>query len=172
MQTPPVPAEPERKFQRASCRLSARFRVAGQPSRRAEILTVSIGGAFLATPRPPATGSLLQVEFVLDSHRFSLPGRVAWNSRENPSYRDRSGRRAGFAVEFESLGPQDRELLDRYVRHRNRAFRLLAFELDRPDPDPALIRAIFRQLCPGESTHIRHIRRLVRHELRHFRLRK
>jgi len=168
----PSPVGPERKFQRASCRAPARFHLAGQAGRRAEVLTIGIGGAFVATPRPPAVGAALQLEFALDFHRFRLHARVAWNSRENSSYRLGPNRRAGFAAEFESLSLAEREVVDRYVRHRNRAFRLLAFELDRPDPDPALIKAIFRQLCPGESSHARHVRKTVQHELRHFRLRK
>jgi hypothetical protein len=165
-------AGPERKFQRASCRVPARFRVPGQAARRAELLTIGIGGAFLATPRPPTVGAAVHLDFTLDAHHFRLPAWVAWNSRENLSYRRWPHRRAGFAAEFENLSLLDREVLDRYVRHRNRAFRLLAFELNRPDPDPALIKAIFRQLCPGQSSHARHIRKIVQHELRHFRLRK
>lgn len=171
MVNPPA-GGPERRFQRASCRSPASFRLPGQPAQAALITIVSLGGVFVNIARPPARGAVLQLDFILDSRRIRARGRVAWNSRDNPAYRRRPHARAGFAAEFEELAPQDREAVDRYVRHRVRAFRLLAFELQRADLDPDLVRAIFRQLCPAESSHLRHIRKIVQQELRHFRLRK
>ena len=171
MVNPPA-GGPERKSQRASCRAAASFRLPGQRATAALITTVSLGGAFVKSPRPPARGTVLLLEFALDAHRIRTRGRVVWNSRDNPAYRRRPHAQAGFGAEFEDLSSQDHEFLDRYVRHRMRAFRLLAFELERQDLDPDLVRAIFRQLCPAESSHLRHIRKIVQQELRHFRLRK
>lgn len=167
-----VKTAPERQYQRASCACPGRFQADGQAARKVKIITLSIGGVFIADPRPAAAGQDGKLEFLLEARRIRGRGRVVWNSRDNPDYRNGTKRRAGFALAFDDLAPADREAIDRYVRHRTRAFRVLALELEREDPDPALIRAIFRQLCPAESSHIRHIRKIVREEMRHFRLRK
>lgn len=60
--------------------LAVRYCVAGDAWIAAQTRNVGTGGAFIATPDPPAIGSVLRVELWLPTtdQRFALPATVRW----------------------------------------------------------------------------------------------
>lgn len=162
----------ERRYQRASCNFPAEF-VWGTVSHRAVAKIISIGGCYLASEVLVPNGEELELLLRIDlnSDPIRCLSRVAWVS-ENGIV-TRGGRRyRGFALEFERIYPEERARIDEFVKKRTRVFRTIEHEMDKAHPDKGLIKELFATVCPGESTHMNHIRKACREELRHFRLRR
>ncbi|HWP35202.1 MAG TPA: TIGR02266 family protein [Thermodesulfobacteriota bacterium] len=79
-------------------------------------------GLFLRSDRPLAPGTLLNLQFALpeDSRVIKVNGRVVWITRD---LEERVGGRwePGMGIEFEDVGPEVRELIDRLVERWRRA---------------------------------------------------
>lgn len=101
--------EDQRKFPRLAAGIRVRFRGASLRKAEREYLegvaeNVSLGGMFIATPRPPREGSLITLEFDRPAFAGGRPVRakalVCWRRR----WRQPRGIGIRF-VELEGLGP-------------------------------------------------------------------
>jgi len=55
---------------------NATCRFEGQPC---AVSNLSLGGFFVATPRPPTVGQFFEIELTLDGHEpFTLLGKISW----------------------------------------------------------------------------------------------
>jgi hypothetical protein len=166
-------SEQERRFQRAPCSFPVRF-FFGDTSSTAEAKSLSMGGGYFASKHRPPPGT--EISFIIElseKQRVRGKGMVVWNSDINNAVL-KGGRKAplGFAVEFKSLGKHDRHLIDSFVKRRLRIVRSIAYELNQADRDTRKIKGLFSEIHPDQSLHLNHIRKVVREELRYFRIRK
>lgn len=161
----------ERRYQRAGCDLSARF-LHQDKWRKARIITLSGGGAFLGCKHRVQKNQVIYLEFEMESHSISAISRVVWNSDRKRKNSDRWIYPPGFAVEFESMEGKERALVNHFVIRSLRVLRALKYELKQPALDRDQIRSLFLSLRPGDSLNLNHIRKIVQQEFRHFRLRK
>ena len=162
----------ERRYQRASCDFPADF-VWGTINHNARIKVLSIGGCFLAGDVivPPQEEVELSFNMGPGSKRVKCRGKVVWISEKGvPVSGDEKYK--GFAVEFKRMYPEDRAIIDDYVKKQNRIFKTINHELNKSKPDKALIKELFARVYPEDSTHLNHIKKVVREELRYFRLRR
>jgi len=162
----------ERRYQRASCAFPAEF-TWGSITHHGEILVISLGGCFLGAEAIVPPEEELDVAFRPDPEAdpARCRARVVWTAARGVKIR--CNRRArGFALEFLRIYPEDRARIDEYVKRQTRLFRSIEHELKKRAPDTALIKELFQRACPGESTHLSHVRKVCREEIRHFRLRK
>jgi hypothetical protein len=162
----------ERKYQRASCRFATVIHHHGQDI-PAQMNTVGLGGCYLTTPFSPMMGEKLDLDIFFDPDKPPLPciARVVWNREQIPPELKKKYPK-GFAVEFFRMDPEHKELIDMYVRRMVRVIRNLVHELESEKPDIARIKSQFHEICPKESTHLSHIRKVINEEMKHFRLRK
>ncbi len=74
---------------------------------------MSIGGVFIATPRPLAAGTLLTLEFSLPDcpEPLKVKGIVAW-ARAAPSRLDQ---RRGMGIKFEDLSQRDKKRISSWI---------------------------------------------------------
>lgn len=80
---------------------------------------VSDGGIFVATYDVLAEGTELSVSFVLpNGHHITARGRVTWVRPEN----EESGIQPGMGVAFMSLGIDDRDAIEAFMRERSPLF--------------------------------------------------
>jgi Tfp pilus assembly protein PilZ len=161
----------ERRYQRATCDFSANFQWHGR-CHEARARVISIGGCFLETTVMPEVGAELDFTLQLDPDHEAIHSRakVAWVAPAGIRIKG-PHLHPGFALEFHRIFPEDRARVDDYVRRQTRLFRAIGHELDKAKPDLALVKDLFHQVCPRESTHLNHIRKVCREELRFFRLR-
>ena len=161
----------ERRYQRVTCDFPAEFSW-GTISHPGRVRVLGIGGCFLETQVMVPAGEEIELRFQLDP---ALPpvtgqGKIAWISERGISITG-AGLHRGFALEFQRIFPEDRAAIDEFVRKKTRVFRAVCHELGKHKPDPGLIKELFASICPDESTHLSHIKRVCREELRYFRLR-
>ena len=161
----------ERRFQRASSDFPAEY-TWGTVTHRAKVSVVSLGGCFLSSEVIVPRGEEMDLSFTLgpDLPAVRCRGKVVWIAERGIKIRDRN-RQRGFALEFKRIYPEDRAKVDDYIKRQYRLFRALAHELTKARPDKALINDLFQKACPGESSHLAHIRKLCGEEVRYFRLR-
>lgn len=172
MNVPKGKRSAERRYQRASCDFPAEF-TWGTITHQAEVRVISIGGCFLSTPVLVPVEEELDSEFRLSPNDAPIHcrGKVVWLSKRGIRTRgDRMAR--GFALEFMRIYPEDRARIDEYVRVQNRLFKAIEHELEKKHPDKAMVKELFAKARPEESTHLNHIKKVCRQELRYFRLRK
>lgn len=162
----------ERRFQRASCEYPARF-TWGTITNQARVMIISIGGCFISTETLVPAGEEIDLEFKFgdDAKTVDCHCRVAWVAKKGIKTRQ-GGRQHGFALNFLRIFPEDRALIDEYVKKQNRLFKCIEHELKKKRPDKEQIKDWFGQSRPGESTHLNHIKKVCREELLYFRLRK
>jgi len=162
----------ERRYQRASCDFPAEF-AWGAVTHPARVMVIGIGGCFLFTHALAPPGEEVDLSFEMDSEeeKISCRGVVAWVADEGIDARGLK-KLDGFAVEFLRIFPEDRERIDEYVRTQVRLFKAMDHELKKKEPDRALVKELFARARPFESTHLNHIRKTVKDEMRYFRLRK
>ena len=159
----------ERRYQRTGCDLDAQF-LYRDKWRPAKLITLSGGGAFVACSPRLKPNQVIFLEFGLEGGEVAAISRVVWHTGHNGD-RHRIYP-PGFAVEFESMDSRDRALVNRFVIKSLRILRALIHELDQLEPDLDQIRSLFLIYRPEDSLRINHIRKVVREEYRHFRLRK
>ncbi len=162
----------ERRFQRASCCFPGTFNW-GTVSHPATIMIIGLGGGFVSSEVQVPEGCDVSLSFEMDPEREPVRarGKVAWLTRKGIRIRDMP-RRQGFAVEFTRIFPEHKARIDEYVKNQNRLFKAIDHEMKKKKPDKKLIKKLFSQARPGESTHLNHIKKVTKDELRHFRLRK
>ena len=161
----------ERRFQRASCDLPARYIYEGR-AHYARIITISAGGAYLAcNPRKTGLNRVLELEFELEGELINAIGRLVWINRGLRNHLRGSLSPPGFAVEYERLNNEARAKIDSFVKRSLRILRALSFELSQSELNRERISHLFLVLRPGDSVHLNHIRKVVKQELRHYRLR-
>lgn len=163
----------ERRYQRASASFPAEF-VWGTITQPAVALMIGLGGCFLETEVivPPGEELDLHLRLEPSGGKIKCRGKVAWIAYRK-GYPTRAGKKSrGFALEFMRIFPEDRARIEEYVVKRNRLFRAMDHELKKQKPDQRLIKELFSAACPGESTHLAHVRKVCRYEVQHFRLRR
>lgn len=162
----------ERRFQRTGCDLPARYIYEGR-AHYARITTISAGGAYLAcNPREVELNRVLELEFELDGELINAISRLVWINRGLRNHLGGGLYAPGFAVEYERLSAEARAKIDAFVKRSLRILRALSFELSQRELDREKISHLFLSLRPGDSLHLNHIRKVVKQELRHYRLRK
>jgi hypothetical protein len=161
----------ERRYQRVTCDFPAEFSW-GTISHSGRARVLGIGGCFLETQVMVPVGEEIELRFQLDPALPLLTGRgkVAWISERGVPIAG-PGLHRGFALEFQRIFPEDRAVIDEFVRRKTRVFRAVCHEFGKHKPDTGLIKELFASVCPDESTHLSHIKRVCREELRYFRLR-
>ena len=162
----------ERRYQRASCALPAEFDW-GTISNQALVRVIGIGGAFISTNALVPLDERLDLNFRLaeKTRPIQCRCRVAWLTGRGIEIRGEKHIK-GFAVEFTRIYPEDRQLIDEYVRDKIRVYKAISHELKKKRPDKALVKELFGQVRPGESTHLNHIKKACREEAKFYRLRK
>jgi len=161
----------ERRYQRARCDFPAEFSW-GTITNSARVLIISLGGAFLETEVFVPAGEEMEVSLSFDSESAPIVCRAAVVWVADPGVKVKGPKpRPGFAVEFMKIFPEHRALIDEYVRKQNRIFRAIHHELDKAKPDKALIKELFARVCPQDSTHLNHIKKVCKEEMKFFRLR-
>ncbi len=168
---PPEGWTKERRYQRTGCDLVARFLYQDR-WRKARTTTLSGGGAFLACPVRVLPDQVIWVEIELEGYHVSAISRVVWNSRKKRIIGKTKSYPPGFAVEFENMDGKNRLLVSRFVIKSLRMLRMLTHELEQPAPDRDKIRSLFISYRPGDSINLNHIRKIVKQEFRHYRLRR
>ncbi len=162
----------ERRFQRSGCDLPAYYSVQGS-WKPARIITISAGGAFLACkPEKIQKDKIIEVQFQINDKTISALGRVVWINPRKMKNRTGFPYPPGFAVEFERISAEERAEIDQFVKKNLRILRTIAYELTQPNPDREKIKELFLKLRPEDSLHLNHIKKVVKYELRHFRIRK
>lgn len=111
----------ERTELRVPTGLMARIRSAAG-EKPALVYNLSVGGAYLETPRPTGVGGHVQVTLPLPEGHVELRGQVI--STNVPGNLQRPNLPVGMGVRFEELGEREREIVARYVRSRARSFDL------------------------------------------------
>lgn len=106
---------------RVPVRLPAAVRHAGG-TRSGEIANLSVGGAFVALPDPPAAGTGLALEFPIGERLLAVGAVVVRCAGEAPAGRAEQG--PGIGVAFTGLGPLESRLVEGFVRERVDSFRL------------------------------------------------
>ena len=131
-----------------------------------------MGGCFLCTGVIIPIGQQLDLTFCLESGPVPIRCRakVVWHDGRGIKVRGETCR--GFALEFMRIYPEDRSRIDEYVRRQTRIFRAIDRELSKTYPDRELVNDLYSRVRPGDSLHLKHIRRICSEELRYFRLRK
>jgi hypothetical protein len=161
----------ERRYQRATCNFGAEFSW-GTITHAAQVRIISMGGCFLETPVLVPSGSEIEAMIGISEGEPPIRSRakVVWVADKRAPVIGRE-RVPGFALEFIQMFPEDRARLEDYVRRRNRIFHAILHELDKTKPDRPLVNDLFLRVCPNESTHLNHIRKVCFEELKHSRLR-
>lgn len=162
----------ERRYQRAECDLNGRYfhRDRWYP---AKVITIGAGGAFVAGRyHKIKTDDLVHLVFDLEGKSISTISRVVWPNPKKLKNRTGFPYPPGFAVEFEKISGDSRADIDQFVKKSLRILRALVHELARLEPDRERISRLFLDMRPGDSTHLNHIRKIVKQEFRLFRLRK
>ncbi len=72
----------------------------------ARVATLSLGGVFISTPLPAATGSILQMVFEIPDGDFRARGTVVYS---------RPGK--GMGVQFRAMGAEERARLAHLLKH-------------------------------------------------------
>lgn len=162
----------ERRYQRATCDFPAEF-TWGTISHQARVVVISIGGTFLDSEVKIPLEQELTLTFTINPAEppISCQGKVVWLADKGILVWGKTLHR-GFAVEFMKMFPEDRARIDEYVRERIRIFRAIDHELCKQRPDKVLVKELFQQVRPGESTHLGHIKKACCEEKRHYRLSK
>lgn len=91
----------------------------GHRSKEAFVYSLSRHGAFLATPRPSATGARVDVSLLLPERSLSIPARVVHTNV--PGNLQRACAPIGMGVRFLDPSPHVQLELDRIVETRNRS---------------------------------------------------
>jgi hypothetical protein len=100
--------------------MECRARVSGgHRSKDAFVYSLSRRGAFLATPRPSATGARVEVNLMLPDRQLTLPARVVHTNV--PGNLQRACAPIGMGVRFLDPSPHVQLELDRIVEGRHRA---------------------------------------------------
>jgi len=100
--------------------MDCRARVSGgHRSKEAFVYSLSRRGAFLATPRPSATGARVEVNLMLPDRQLTLPARVMHTNV--PGNLQRACAPIGMGVRFLDPSPHVQLELDRIVESRHRA---------------------------------------------------
>jgi len=172
LKTIPEGWKKERRYQRAGCDLPAYY-LLNKSWKPARAITISAGGAFLAClPKKIQKEQIIQIQLLINDRIITALSRVVWINPQKMKNRSGYPYPPGFAVEFEQISGEDRAELDHLVKKTLRMLRALNFELNRTPQDREKIKNLFSQLRPGESLHLNHIKKVVRLESRHFRVRK
>ncbi|HKU45025.1 MAG TPA: PilZ domain-containing protein [Polyangiales bacterium] len=102
-----------RKATRASVPLLPRYRDGGFEPVEGQCLDISVGGMFIASASPCATGTLLKFECVVDGEPAPVKGvaRVVW--QRTSGERDRP---SGMGLKFVKLEPGAAEMIERLIR--------------------------------------------------------
>ncbi len=90
----------------------------GHRSKEAFVYSLSRRGAFLATPRPSATGAKVEVNLMLPDRQLTLPARVVHTNV--PGNLQRACAPIGMGVRFLDPSPHVQVELDRIVENRHR----------------------------------------------------
>jgi hypothetical protein len=106
---------------RVPIRLAARVTDASG-AREACLRNVSVGGAYLALPEPPAVGTTVAVEMAFGDQPLAARGRVAHRLAE--PLPGRAELEPGFGIAFEPPREAERRLLEEFIRERVSSFRL------------------------------------------------
>ena len=161
----------ERRYQRATCDFPAEFSW-GTITHPARVKVISIGGCFLETAVmvPPHAEMDVQLWMDAGSRPLHCLAKVVWVAERGIKIKGPK-LHPGFALEFQKMYPEDRALLDEYVRRQLRIFRAIGHELEKAHLDRALIKDLFQRVCPHDSTNLAHVRKVCAEELRFFRLR-
>lgn len=162
----------QRRYQRTSCDIPAEFHW-GTIYHSAKIKVLGIGGCFLATDVKIPLEEKVHLSFYLDPEAppIKCTCNVRWMTRKGIKIRGDKPHH-GFALEFEKIYPEDRCRIDELVRKNNRIVKTIEHELKKKNPDKNMIKEIFMELRPGESTHLSHIKKACREEKRFYRLQK
>jgi len=162
----------ERKYQRASCDFPGEM-LWGTITHPARVEVISIGGCFLYTEALVPEGEEVDLIFTVedDDMPIKCTGAVVWVTKEGIKVRENE-KLPGFALEFKKIYPEYRARIDEYVKKQNRIFKTIDHELSKSKPDKSLVKELFSKARPNDSTHLNHIKKVCRQELRHFRLRR
>lgn len=78
------------------------------------------GGIFIETKQPKPIGQLLELTFTIPDSKETVKacGRVIWVQAPIP---ERSDLVAGMGLQFEAFSPQDRKILESFVRRYSRS---------------------------------------------------
>ena len=162
----------ERRFQRSESDLEAEYFFRGK-WHPAKTITISAGGAYLACrAHKIRENDLIDLVIVLEGLTIITISRVVWVNPLKMKTNQGFPYPPGFAVEFEKISGEMRAAIDQYVKKSLRTLRALVYELNLPVSDREKIIRLFISLRPGDSTRLNHIRKVVKQEFRHFRLRK
>jgi hypothetical protein len=162
----------ERRFQRSECDIDSKYYFHGK-WHNGKTITISAGGAYLACRAPRIKANdLIDLFFYFDGLTVPTISRVVWVNPMRMKNGEGFTYPPGFAVEFEKISGELRAELDQFVKKSLRTLKALVYELRLPEIDHDKITHMFLSLRPGDSTRLSHIRKVVRHDFRHFRLRK
>jgi hypothetical protein len=162
----------ERRFQRSESDLEAEYYFRGK-WHPAKTITISAGGAYLACRAPKIRDNdLIDLVFILEGMTIITISRVVWVNSKKMRPNQGFPYPPGFAIEFEKITGEMRAAVDQYVKKSLRTLKTLVYELSLPIADREKIIRLFISLRPGDSTRLNHIRKIVKQEFRHFRLRK
>lgn len=164
---------PERRFQRAPCSFPCAFSLLGNSS-PAEVISLSIGGAYFACQARPSVNSEVTFAIRMSDHCLIRgKGKVIWSVGKKKKIQKADIRlQPGFGVEFDQLSREDHEVIDAFVRRKLRILRSISHELNYKPRNVDKIKSLFSEIHPDESQHLNHIKKVVNQELRFFRLRK
>lgn len=162
----------ERRYQRSECDLSVKYYFHGK-WHPGKAITISAGGAYLACRAPKLKGNdLIDLVLLLEGLTIPTISRVVWANPQKMKNNEGFPYPPGFAVEYEKIPGELRAEIDQFVKKSLRTLKTLVYELKLPDTDREKISRLFLELRPGDSTRLNHIRKVVKQEFRHFRLRK
>ncbi len=129
----------QRKHLRSSLDLTADVGIPGQGTGRLRILTLSRGGALLATPGSLATGTVVSLDLSVNGQFFALTGSIIYNRKDVD---EQTPHAAG--VLFHKLDPWYGDLIDDYLES------VLAEERQPPEAAPGRS-AGPREFSPGPA---------------------
>jgi hypothetical protein len=107
---------------RVPIRLAATVAAGAEAPREAWLRNVSVGGAYLALPEPPAVGETVAVQVSFGDRGLAAVGRVA--HRLAAPLPGRAEREPGIGVAFQPLDDAGERLLEEFIRERVNSFRL------------------------------------------------
>lgn len=162
----------ERRYQRSSAAFPAQF-TWGSLTQQGEVVMIGLGGCFMAAEVIVPVGEELEVVIFLEPMSpIRGRARVAWITGRKGFRLGGQKSKRGFALEFLKIFPEDRARIEDYVKRQTRLFRAMDHELKKQKPDYHVVKQLFAAACPGESSHLNHIRKVCREEVKLYRLRK
>jgi PilZ domain len=162
----------ERRYQRASCMFPAEF-TWGTVNHKGRILSVGLGGCFIESKVLVPLHEELNLVFYMEGtiNPIKCRSKVAMVAKTGARALGRKIPK-GFGLEFLKIFPEDRFKLEEYVKIQVRIFKTIDHELSKVKRDIPLIKELFLRVRPDESTHLNHIKKVTRENLKLFRLRR